>query len=400
MLCAQLAHCFLCKSATISVALQKSVQWLHRSVQPLHAFLVDRQLPRNIAVETAMIGCARHSSSKLGSALTCTIIALRIGQFSPENDNDMSKGKRVRITNDSLNSYGTRVLTAGMNVEQYQRNPVLLYMHERGNVIGYVKDLKVENGEVTGELMFDEASELSIRCKKQYEFGSLKMVSAGLDILETSEDPELLVQGQTSPTVTKSKLFEVSLVDIGANDDAIVLQKDGKKITLGKDSECPLPMLNNNNQKQMEQKQYALQLGLPETATDAEITAKLSELNAAKQENERLKKEKESLTLASITAVVEKAVGEKRIGTDKKDEFINLGKEIGQEKLERIISAMSPQMKLSAVVGHQGGASTQQPATYKKLSDVPSAELLTLRKEQPEEYKRLYKEEYGMACEL
>lgn len=312
----------------------------------------------------------------------------------------MSKGKRVRITNDSLNSYGTRVLTAGMNVEQYQRNPVLLYMHERGNVIGYVKDLKVEDGEVTGELMFDEASELSTRCKKQYEFGSLKMVSAGLDILETSEDPELLVQGQTSPTVTKSKLFEVSLVDIGANDDAIVLQKDGKKITLGKDSECPLPMLNNNNQKQMEQKQIALQLGLPETATDAEITAKLSELNAAKQENERLQKEKETLTLASITAVVEKAVGEKRIATDKKDEFINLGKEIGQEKLERIISAMSPQMKLSAVIGHQGGASTQQPATYKKLSDVPSAELLTLRKEQPEEYKRLYKEEYGMECEL
>ena len=292
----------------------------------------------------------------------------------------MSKGKRVRITNDSLNSYGTRVLTAGMNVEQYQRNPVLLYMHERGNVIGYVKDLKVEDGEVTGELMFDEASELSTRCKKQYEFGSLKMVSAGLDILETSEDPELLVQGQTSPTVTKSKLFEVSLVDIGANDDAIVLQKDGKKITLGKDSECPL--------------------GLPETATDAEITAKLNELNAAKQENERLQKEKETLTLASITAVVEKAVGEKRIATDKKDEFINLGKEIGQEKLERIISAMSPQMKLSAVIGHQGGASTQQPATYKKLSDVPSAELLTLRKEQPEEYKRLYKEEYGMECEL
>lgn len=312
----------------------------------------------------------------------------------------MSKGKRVRITNDSLNSYGTRVLTAGMNVEQYQRNPVLLYMHERGNVIGYVKDLKVEDGEVTGELMFDEASELSTRCKKQYEFGSLKMVSAGLDILETSEDPELLVQGQTSPTVTKSKLFEVSLVDIGANDDAIVLQKDGKKITLGKDSECPLPMLNNNNQKQMEQKQYALKLGLPETATDAEITAKLNELNAAKQENERLQKEKETLTLASITAVVEKAVGEKRIATDKKDEFINLGKEIGKEKLERIISAMSPQMKLSAVIGHHGGAPTQQPATYKKLSDVPSAELLTLRKEQPEEYKRLYKEEYGMECEL
>lgn len=313
----------------------------------------------------------------------------------------MSKGKRVRITNDSLNSYGTRVLTAGMNVEQYQRNPVLLYMHERGNVIGYVKDLKVEDGEVTGELMFDEASELSVRCKKQYEFGSLKMVSAGLDILETSEDPELLVQGQTRPTVTKSKLFEVSLVDVGSNDDAIVLQKDGKKITLGKDSECPLPLLNNNNQKQkqMEQKMVAMQLGLPATATEAEINAKLDELKTAKEENERLQQKNAALTLASITAAVEKAVGEKRITPDKKDEFINLGKEVGQEKLESILSAISPQMKLSSVIGHQGGAATE-PTTYKKLSDVPSDQLTTLRKEQPDEYKRLYKEEYGMECEF
>lgn len=313
----------------------------------------------------------------------------------------MSKGKRVRITNDSLNSYGTRVLTAGMNVEQYQRNPVLLYMHERGNVIGYVKDLKVEDGEVTGELMFDEASELSVRCKKQYEFGSLKMVSAGLDILETSEDPGLLVQGQTRPTVTKSKLFEVSLVDVGSNDDAIVLQKDGKKITLGKDSECPLPLLNNNNQKQkqMEQKMVAMQLGLPATATEAEINAKLDELKAAKEENEQLQQKNAALTLASITAAVEKAVGEKRITPDKKDEFINLGKEVGQEKLESILSAISPQMKLSSVIGHQGGAATE-PTTYKKLSDVPSGQLTTLRKEQPDEYKRLYKEEYGMECEF
>ncbi len=313
----------------------------------------------------------------------------------------MSKGKRVRITNDSLNSYGTRVLTAGMNVEQYQRNPVLLYMHERGNVIGYVKDLKAEDGEVTGELMFDEASELSVRCKKQYEFGSLKMVSAGLDILETSEDPELLVQGQTRPTVTKSKLFEVSLVDVGSNDDAIVLQKDGKKITLGKDSECPLPLLNNNNQKQkqMEQKMVAMQLGLPATATEAEINAALDELKTAKEENERLQQKNAALTLASITAAVEKAVGEKRITPDKKDEFINLGKEIGQEKLESILSAISPQMKLSSVIGHQGGAATE-PTTYKKLSDVPSGQLTTLRKEQPDEYKRLYKEEYGMECEF
>lgn len=314
----------------------------------------------------------------------------------------MSKTKRVRISNDSLNSYGTRVLTSGMSVEQYQRNPVLLYMHERGNVIGYVKDVKVENDEVTGELMFDEATELSTRCKKQYEFGSLKMVSAGLDILETSEAEELLVAGQTCPTITKSKLFEVSLVDIGANDDAIVLQKDGKRITLGKDSESPLPMLNNNkqNKQEMEQKQFALQLGLPETATEAEITAKLGELKAAKEENAKLQAEKATLTLAGITASVEKAVSEKRIGSEKKDEFIALGKEIGQEKLDSIFAAMSPQAKLSAVIGHHGGAAEQQEPKWTKLSDVPGDKLVELRKNDVAEYKRLYKAEYGMEYEI
>ncbi|MEY8684849.1 HK97 family phage prohead protease [Bacteroides sp. AN502(2024)] len=312
--------------------------------------------------------------------------------------------KRVRISNNSLNSYGTRVLTAGMNVEQYCRNPVLLYMHERGNVIGYVKDVKVENDEVTGELVFDEATELSKRCKRQFEFGSLKMVSAGLDIIELSEDSKYLVAGQTSPTITKSKLFEVSVVDIGANDDALVLKKDGKRITLGRDGECPLPELTNNKplkqEHQMESKAIALQLGLPETATDAEIAEKLGEFKLAKEENAKLQKEKAVLTLASITSLVEKAIGEKRIGADKKDEFVSLGKEIGAEKLSSVFAAMSPQVKLSTILGQHGTAKPEITVTYSKLSEVPGDKLAEMREQQPDEYKRLYKAEYGMECEI
>ncbi|WP_368332100.1 HK97 family phage prohead protease [Phocaeicola vulgatus] len=311
-------------------------------------------------------------------------------------------GKRVRISNDSLNSYGSRVLTEGMNVEQYQRNPVLLYMHERGNVIGFVKDLKVEDGEVTGELVFDEATELSKRCKKQYEFGSLRMVSVGIDILELSDANEHLVQGQTRPTVTKSKLFEVSLVDIGSNDDAIVLKKNGTVINLGKDGECLLPLLNNKPQKSkdMDQKIIALQLGLPETADETAISTKIAELKASKDNEEKLRKENETLQLGRITSVVEKAIAEKRIGADKKQQFVELGKKVGVEDLEKTFEAMSPQVKLSAVIGHQGGASTATTATYKKLSEVPSDKLEEMREKQPEEYKRLYKAEYGMECEI
>lgn len=312
-------------------------------------------------------------------------------------------GKRVRISNDSLNSYGFRVLTSGMDVGQYSRNPVLLYMHERGNVVGYVKDLKVENNEVTGELMFDCASELSQRCKKQFEFGSLRMVSAGLEILETSEDKDLLVAGQTRPTITKSKLFEVSIADVGANDDALVLQRNGKMITLGRDGDCDLPLLNNNNKQkkteEMENKTIALQLGLPETATDAEISAKLTELNQLKEQNVSLLKEKESLTLTNITSLVTQAITEKRLEEKDKDQFVELGKKIGAEELEKTLKAMHPAVKLSSVLGHQGGAPAGEQK-FTKLSEVPADQIAALRSENPEEYKRLYKAEYGIDCEI
>ena len=315
----------------------------------------------------------------------------------------MSKTKRVRISNESLNSYGTRVLTSGMDVEQYNRNPVLLYMHERGQVIGYVKDLKVEGEEVTGELMFDEATELSQRCKKQWEFGSLKMVSVGIDILELSEDPKHLVAGQTSPTISKSKLFEVSLVDIGANDDAIVLQKDGKRIELGKDGGVELPLLhsNNNNQKpkQMDQEKLALELGLPKDADEATINAKLAKLKADGAEAETLRQERDTLRAARIETLVNAAIAEKKIGDDKKQQFLDLGKKIGADELKQTFDAMSPQVKLSNIVTG-GGAPAGGHAEYKKLSDVPSDELAKLREQNPAQYKKLYKAEYGIECEI
>lgn len=313
-------------------------------------------------------------------------------------DKDKDK-RRVRITSDRLNSYGSRVLTEGMDVAQFQRNPVLLYMHERGNVIGYVEDIRKEKGEVTGRLVFDEASELSRRCKRQWEFGSLRMVSAGIDILELSEDRKRLVAGQTRPTVTRSRLFEVSLVDIGANPDAIVLKKDGEVINLGRDGECLLPLLNHKKEGEqpMEQKEIALRLGLPETAGEAAIAERLDELKAAKEEAERLRGENETLRLAGVTAAVERAVQEKRLGEDRRQQFIELGKKIGAEELEKTLAAMSPRVKLGAVIGRQGDTGG---GAWSRLGEVPAERLAELRESRPEEYRRLYKAEYGMDCQI
>lgn len=65
-----------------------------------------------------------------------------------------------------------------------------------------------------------------------------------------------------------------------------------------------------------------------------------------------------------------------------------------------VLDAMQPQVKISTVLSYQGGKQQAQPSTYAKLSDVPSDALLEMREHNPEEYKRLYKAEYGMTCEI
>ena len=37
----------------------------------------------------------------------------------------------VIISTSAINSYGSRVLTAGINLKQYKKNPIVLFMHNR-----------------------------------------------------------------------------------------------------------------------------------------------------------------------------------------------------------------------------------------------------------------------------
>lgn len=308
--------------------------------------------------------------------------------------------KRVRLTNNSLNSYGYRVLTAGVDISQYQRNPVVLYMHTRGQIVGILKDIQKEDDEITAEIVFDEATDLSKRCKKQWEFGSLRMVSIGFDVIETSDAPEHIIAGQRFPTVTKSRLYEVSVVDIGANDDAIKLRKNGKLMTLGDGGDCPLPPLDNkltNKSPQMELKALALQLGLPETADEAAVNAQLAKLKAAEKEVATLRADKEKLEEDAITAAVDTAIAERRLAADKKQQFVDLGKKLGLADLKATLSAMRPQVKPSQLINPGSGSAAAEgnEKTYKKLSEVPARELAALKRDNEPEYRRLYVAEYG-----
>lgn len=322
--------------------------------------------------------------------------------------------KEVIISTSGLNYYGGRVLTSGIDLTQFQKNPLLLWMHRRSfdrdaMPIGRIDNLRTDGDRLIGTPVFDQNDEFAKKIESKWENGFLRMASAGIEIIETSDAPEHLLQGQTRRTITRCRLEEVSIVDMGGNDEALQLyDRSGKvlKLAAGEDNDA-LPLLapekkddpsgtapdgkdNNQTNKstQSMNKEILQLLGLSETATEQEAVGAL-----------RLLKEKadkvETLQLASITAVVDGAIAEKRITADKKEHFVNIGKAAGIDSLRTTLSLMQPVRKPTEVIHQTDAPRDDEPKTYAKLSDVPADQLEKLREERPQDYERLYKAEYG-----
>lgn len=322
--------------------------------------------------------------------------------------------KEVIISTSGLNCYGGRVLTSGIDLTQFQKNPLLLWMHRRSfdrdaMPIGRIDNLRTDGDRLIGTPVFDQNDEFAKKIESKWENGFLRMASAGIEIIETSDAPEHLLQGQTRRTITRCRLEEVSIVDMGGNDEALQLyDRSGKvlKLAAGEDNDA-LPLLapekkddpsgtapdgkadNQTNKLTQSMNKEILQLlGLSETATEQEAVGAL-----------RLLKEKadkvETLQLASITAVVDGAIAEKRITADKKEHFVNIGKAAGIDSLRTTLSLMQPVRKPTEVIHQTDAPRDDEPKTYAKLSDVPANQLEKLREERPQDYARLYKAEYG-----
>lgn len=322
--------------------------------------------------------------------------------------------KEVIISTSGLNCYGGRVLTSGIDLTQFQKNPLLLWMHRRSfdrdaMPIGRIDNLRTDGDRLIGTPVFDQNDEFAKKIESKWENGFLRMASAGIEIIETSDAPEHLLQGQTRRTITRCRLEEVSIVDMGGNDEALQLyDRSGKvlKLAASEDNDA-LPLLapekkddpsgtapdgkdNNQTNKstQSMNKEILQLLGLSETATEQEAVGAL-----------RLLKEKadkvETLQLASITAVVDGAIAEKRITADKKEHFVNIGKAAGIDSLRTTLSLMQPVRKPTEVIHQTDAPRDDEPKTYAKLSDVPADQLEKLREERPQDYERLYKAEYG-----
>lgn len=219
--------------------------------------------------------------------------------------------KRLILSDSSLNRYGYRVLTSGLNIENYKKNPILLYMHFRdegspiwGNykAVGHIEDLQINGDELSGIPVFDKVDDLSKEVSAKYEAGTFSAASIGIRIIATSANKDLLLPGQTRETVTESELMEVSIVDIPANANAVRLYDQSTSVLLaaGMDTKA-VPELPKLNLKVMNLKSsWKTVLAFLKISDDKADTTELSveNMESLNVEMKRLKDENESLVQA------------------------------------------------------------------------------------------------------
>lgn len=162
-----------------------------------------------------------------------------------------------------LDAHGDRVLVAGIGLDRYKENNVLLYQHNAYQLpIGRVNDLRVEGLQLVGEVEFYDEDEFSKKVAKMYEQGFLNAFSIGFKSIESIDK-----------TITKCELYEISCVVLPANQNALVQRKSIEN--LEQKTYCPIIINTKSEMNEFEKKitEAVDELMKKVTALETELSA-------------------------------------------------------------------------------------------------------------------------------
>jgi hypothetical protein len=198
------------------------------------------------------------------------------------------KGKSAILCSGKVNRKGYRLWVDGVRLKSFQDNPIMLYRHMRtmpdGRLeevslpIGRWDNIRVENGKLIADPNFDMDDEFATKIARKWENGYLNATSVAHTFDKVSDDIMYIVDGQTLATVIEWEVLEASIVDIPGDKEAI-------KLSHGNDPLSILPLIQKvKTDIDMDLKAIAHSLGLPATATEAEVNAKITALQNAQVE--------------------------------------------------------------------------------------------------------------------
>ena len=133
--------------------------------------------------------------------------------------------KEYVISDSSVNTHGFRLLTDGYILDEFAKNPIGYYMHNRdAGVLVKWTELKKKGDKVIGYPNINPSHPRAAQTIEEINNGFLNAASVGhIVIIDSTDDLSLKLPGQTGPTVTKWFNRECSLVDIPSNKNSLCL---------------------------------------------------------------------------------------------------------------------------------------------------------------------------------
>lgn len=312
----------------------------------------------------------------------------------------------------TITTYGFRVLPDGVDLSQFERNPIMFYYHEDYKLpIGTWTNIRKENGMLLADAVLDYADDDKEvqRIIGKIERGIIKMASVGLRKAEWSNDAAYKLDGQELPTAIKSIMREASIVPIGGNNNALRLyDNDDSEIDLSDEIKLS-DFIKPYKQKITMNEELLKELNLSDKADDkavvAAIVALKDGLKTAQDDRDALQKKIDALALADkeskkalFTAEVEKAIKDGRINAAGKDHLVKLY-DSNPDDAEKFLQSIPARASVTEQINQASQATTTELAdlTAKSWDELDkSGKLITLKDKYPDAYKDKYKEKFGV----
>jgi HK97 family phage prohead protease len=320
----------------------------------------------------------------------------------------------------TINSYGFRVLNSGIDLIRFKQNPVMLNDHWNNTyyVLGSWLNLRVEGSKLIAEPNFDLDDKQAKEIAGKVERGFIKGCSMGI----LFDRDKMEWEGAGKFKLTSCELLEASIVAVPSNASAISLYaKDSRKLMSEEEVKLCLsaipdsnfsPKNDNNNMKKIILSQVALIAlslldhnssdGVDATLVEKAIGQMSADLKKAKADlsNTQTALEKATGTLTELQneakakqkldaeAAIQLAVTEGRIDATAKEEWVTLMIS-NPEMAKKTLAAIPAKKSLSGQVNNPSPGSPS-PITEQEFEALSEEAQLEFKTNNPEGYKKLF----------
>lgn len=325
--------------------------------------------------------------------------------------------KTFILHDETVNTYGIRMLTAGANLDEFRRNPVMLLNHNDWELpIGRWENIRIEGTRILADAVFDETDSRAKEVAGKVERDFLRMASISAWVDEASEDPAYRMPGQTGPTIVRWTAREASICPIGANHNALALydRATGTRVDLNDRAqvirlfaESPKTAISNDTYMTLKEL-----LKLNDAAGEAAVTEAVeaiirnrdelqTETIRLRDENKQLTERLESINKAKKEAeqteavrLVDGAIREARINADGREAWLkDFEMDFAQASVR--LASIPKRPSIAGQVAPAGTSGGMVQLADMSFADILKADRLKELKKDHDLYVQKFREAYG-----